>query len=108
MSQHKGEQSTAKLARDWPHHVALPVHKVRGLANSKTVRSFAGKRSVAPLAYLFFRGIQDNWRPRCDDISPAQGCPIRLRDRAAIAASAPALRELVMSRNDTKFYIDGE
>jgi hypothetical protein len=106
MSQHKGEQSTAKLARDWPHHVALPAHKVR--ANSKTVRSFAGKRSVAPLAYLFFRGIQDNWRPRCDDISPAQGCPIRLRDRAAIAASAPALRELVMSRNDTKFYIDGE
>jgi hypothetical protein len=46
--------------------------------------------------------------PALHDISPAQGCPIRLRGRAAIAASALALRELVMSRNDTKFYIDGE
>jgi hypothetical protein len=56
MSRRKGELTTAKLERDWPHHVALPAEKVRGLANSETVRGFAKTLSVAPLTYLVRRG----------------------------------------------------
>jgi hypothetical protein len=56
MSRPRGELTTAKLDRDWPHHVALPAEKVRGLTNSETVRGFAKTLSVAPLTYLVRRG----------------------------------------------------
>lgn len=51
MSQSKDERAIAELQRDWPHHVALPVEKVLGAANSETVRTFAGTLCVAPLTY---------------------------------------------------------
>jgi hypothetical protein len=55
MSRRKGELTTSQLHRDWPHHVALPAEKVRGLANSETVRGFAKTLSVAPLTYYVRR-----------------------------------------------------
>lgn len=51
MTSRKGEINRARLDREWPHHVALDAEKVRGLTNAKTVRSFAGTLSVAPLTY---------------------------------------------------------
>jgi len=38
----KGEVTPARLQRQWPHHVALPVGKVRGLSNRETVRGLCG------------------------------------------------------------------
>jgi hypothetical protein len=52
MSRRKGELTIAKLQRASRHSGALPAKKVRGLANSETLRGFAGTLSVAPLRYL--------------------------------------------------------
>ena len=46
MTQGKGEITRARLHREWPHHVALPVGKVRGLMNSELVRGFADTGSA--------------------------------------------------------------
>ena len=46
MTQRKGEISRARLHREWPHHVALPVGKVSGLMNSELVRGFADTGSA--------------------------------------------------------------
>jgi hypothetical protein len=43
----KGETTTSKIKRDWPHHVALPAEAVCGLSNAKTVRGFADTLSGA-------------------------------------------------------------
>jgi len=56
MTQGKGEITRARLHREWPHHVALPVGKVRGLMNSETVRGFADTLSAAPRTYSLRRG----------------------------------------------------
>jgi hypothetical protein len=56
MTQRKGEIRRAELHREWPHHVALPVGKVRGLANSEVVRGFADTLSVPPRTYSLSRG----------------------------------------------------
>jgi hypothetical protein len=55
----KGDITRRELIRKWPHHVALPADKVRGLANSEVVRSFADTLSVAPLTYSLRRGDAD-------------------------------------------------
>ena len=51
----KGPIDRRQLQRQWPHHVALPTEAVRGVANSETVRSFAGTLSAAPLTYALIR-----------------------------------------------------
>jgi hypothetical protein len=60
MTRRKGELTTTQLKRDWPHHVALPVEKVRGIANGETVRGFAGTLSAAALTYHLRRGDDDH------------------------------------------------
>jgi hypothetical protein len=48
MTSRKGEITRADLKRKWPHHVALPADKVRGVMNSQIVWSFVGPRSLSP------------------------------------------------------------
>jgi hypothetical protein len=55
----KGEIGRSQLARQWPHHVALPAEAVRGPANSAAVRGLAGTLSAAPLTYHLRRGDDD-------------------------------------------------
>ena len=45
----KGEINRRRLNREWPHHLALPAEKVRGLANAELVRGFAATLSAASL-----------------------------------------------------------
>jgi hypothetical protein len=51
MTRRKGEIDRARLCRECPHHVALSADKVRGLANSQVVSSFAATLSAAPRPY---------------------------------------------------------
>jgi hypothetical protein len=59
MTRRKGEVTRADLMRDWPHHVALPAEKVRGLKDGAVVRGFADALSVAPLTYFLRRDTGD-------------------------------------------------
>jgi hypothetical protein len=51
MTYRNGEITLPEIKRHWPHHVALPIGKVRGLKNSEVVRGFADTLSVAPRSY---------------------------------------------------------
>ena len=55
----KGELTLPQTKRHWPHHVALPAEKVRGLKNSDEVHGLAKTLSAAPLTYSFRRGDSD-------------------------------------------------
>ena len=59
MTKRKGEIGRSQLARQWPHHVALPAETLRGLGNSETVYGFLKPLSVGPRPYHLRRGDVD-------------------------------------------------
>jgi hypothetical protein len=58
MTRRKGEITRSTLKRKWPHHVALPADKVRGLANSELVHSVAASLSAERTSFLPSRAVR--------------------------------------------------
>jgi hypothetical protein len=68
------EVTLPDIKRHWPHHVALPAAKVRGMVNSEIVWSFAGTLSAAPRPYAVHNdsgSSENDCSRRGDDGRPA-------------------------------------